>query len=138
MSKACTLLLLIFSLSDVQAQPLPAGDNAIIHLSLASLACSAIQKVNPEAVDKMSDNYLDNAIKLYQYYHNFPYEKAKENQMGMYNLLIGESVIKAQSLHSVVGAKTYLAKYLITTDANECSEIELYSQKLLAIYGKSL
>lgn len=133
------ILILLILVSGVARSDLsPKGDNAIISLSLASLACAAVQKVNPEAVDIVDEAYMDHSIKLYQFYHDFPYDIAKRNQIGLYKILTDEPAIKAQSLRSVAGAKNYLSQYLRKTDATECSQIREYSNKILSVYGKKL
>lgn len=116
----------------------PKGDNAILYLSQASVACAAIQDVNAEAVDKVKKTYLLDAIKLYGYYHAFDYNTAKSHQLGWYKILTGEAAIKAQGLRSVTGAKIYLSQLFIKTDANECSQIRFYANRILVIYGLTL
>ncbi|QSX31093.1 hypothetical protein JYB88_05475 [Shewanella cyperi] len=137
MGRIFILTTFLFAIS-AQAETSPTGDNAVFSLSMASLVCAAVQKVNPEAVGKLSDNYLKDSIKLYQFYHNNDYETAKNNQTSMFNLITGEAAIKAQSLRSVTGARAYIEKSLIKTDAKECSQIRYYAEKVLSHYGKSL
>ncbi|WP_335922694.1 MULTISPECIES: hypothetical protein [Shewanella] len=122
----------------VKAEPSPVGDVAIIDLSMASMACAAVQKVNPQAVDKIESFYLSDSIKLYQLYHDFSYEVSERNIGGLYNIIIGEPAVKAQSLHSITGAKNYLLSYLQKTDAKNCSEIRKYSNQILSKYYNKL
>ena len=128
---------LLLTLS-ANAEILPTGDNAILSLGMANLTCAAVQKITPHAVDKISENYLKDSIRLYQLYHDNDYETAKSNQISMLNVITGETAIKAQSLRSVKGAKSYLEKSLLKTGATECSQLRLYAQKILSQYGVSL
>ncbi|MEM5481566.1 hypothetical protein WNY97_17295 [Pseudoalteromonas fuliginea] len=116
----------------------PKGDDAIFNLSQASIVCAAIQDVNAEAVDEVKSNYLSDAIKLYGYYHAYDYATSKKHQLGWYKILTGEPAVKAQALRSVKGARAYLSHFLVKTDANECSQISFYADKVLAVYNLKL
>ncbi|WPC75859.1 hypothetical protein [Vibrio porteresiae] len=129
------LSLLGFSLDSVSS---PAGDEALFDLSIASLACAAVQHVNPKAVEGNYPNYLKNAVKTYSLYHSMPLERAEKNEVGMYNLMIGEPAIKAQKLKSVNGARAYLNKFLYKTDATSCLDTPFLIKEMLHKYGITL
>lgn len=115
------------------------GDSAVINLALASVACAAVQEVNPGALDDTSDHdYFSHSVTLYQLFHGYSEETAAKHQRSMYNILTAEPAIKAQSLRSVVGAQSYLQQYLRKTDASTCQEIPATAQKILAVYGRTL
>jgi hypothetical protein len=116
----------------------PAGDQVIIDLAMANVACAAVQSVNPEAVNSTYNNYFDDSVSLYQRYHNMTKEKSKKNQKVFYKILTSENAIKAQSLNSIVGAKKYLSQYLVKTDAASCSELKPAANRVLSKYNEKL
>jgi hypothetical protein len=116
----------------------PAGDQAIIDLAMANVACAAVQRVNPEVVDSTYNNYFGDSVYLYQKFHNITEEKSEQNQKGFYNILTSERAIKAQSLNSVAGATKYLSQYLVKTDAGSCNELKQAANRILAKYNEKL
>jgi hypothetical protein len=132
-----SVLVLISTLSfNVGASP--AGDQSIIDLAMANVACAAVQIINPEAVNSAYNNYFNDSVFLYQRFHGMDNEKAERNQKGFYKILTSENAIKAQSLNSIVGAKKYLSQYLIKTDAKSCGELRLAANRVLAKYNEKL
>lgn len=116
----------------------PEGDQVIIDLAMANVACAAVQNVNPEAVNSTYNNYFNDSVSLYQRYHNMIKEKSERNQKGFYKILTSENAIKAQSLNSIVGAKKYLSQYLVKTDATSCSELKSAANRVLSKYNEKL
>lgn len=138
MNRIVTLFLFFSCQLMANADINPKGDDAILYLSQASVACAALQEVNVAAVDKSKDTYLSDGIALYKFYHDTDYETAKSHSLGMYKIITSEPAIKAQALRSLKGAKFYLSQFLAKTDANECGQVNLHANKILAIYGKKL
>lgn len=130
-----SLILICFSTNSFSN---PTGDEAILDLSMASLACAAVQHINPNVVRDNYPNYFKNAVTTYSLYHAMPIEKAEKNERSLYNLMTGESAIKAQKLNSTSGAKIYLNKFLLKTDANSCEDTPLIINEILAKYGLTL
>ncbi|HBV75977.1 MULTISPECIES: hypothetical protein [Vibrio] len=89
-------------------------------------------------VSSAYEGYLQDSITLYSHYHNFSIEKSRLHQEGIFDIITGEPAVKAQALNSNVGATAYLSKYLSKTDAESCSEIREYSDKILDKYGLGL
>lgn len=137
MRKSVFLLALIATLSsNVCANP--TGDQTIIDLAMANIACAAVQSVNPEAVNSTYNNYFNDSVHLYQRFHNITKEESERNQQSFYKILTSENAIKAQSLNSIVGAKKYLSQYLIKTDAGTCGELKQAANSVLAKYNEKL
>lgn len=135
--KILVVAVFLFLAAEATATSDPKGDAAILDLALASTACAAVKKVNPDAVSGSRD-YLGDGIALYQLFHDIPHERAAKHQQGMFAVITAERAIKAQALHSVAGAKDYLQQYLFKTDAKNCVGIRGSANKILKIYNAEL
>lgn len=116
----------------------PKGDMAIFNLGMASVICAAVRDVNPDAIDGDSNLFFSDSVALYKNFHNFSLEKSEKHQQGWYDIITGEAAIKAQSLNSINGAKTYVNQYLVKTDAASCNEIHVKANYILKKYGLQL
>lgn len=133
------LLLIMPTNSFAQMSSGPKGDMAILYLYQSSIVCAALLNVNPDAIDVSgADHYFDDAARLYSYFHNMPLEESRQHQEGWVELLTGDAAIKAQSLNSTVGARSYLNQYMRKTDANSCSQIRPVANQVLSVYGLQL
>lgn len=141
MNKPLISLYFLFISANASAEITPRNDMAILHLSQASMICEALKEVNPISVNITEDDsqdYFHMAVRLYSIFHEMPYEEAEGHQHGWLDLFTSETVIKAQSLRSDAGAKSYSSYYLNRTDAQSCSEIRAAASNILAIYGYEL
>ncbi|MHA2938437.1 hypothetical protein ACXJY6_09070 [Vibrio sp. RC27] len=116
----------------------PKDDIAIWRLGFASVICAGVADVNPNAILGDSKLYFEDSIKLYAYFVDTNFNEAKLHQSGWYKMVTGEPAIKAQGLRSLTGAKRYVQKELIDTDAKECSDIHDSANFLLSKYGLKL
>lgn len=130
-----SLVLMLFSVSIFSNS---SGDEKLLNLSMASLACAAVQKVNPNVVDSNYPDYFKNAVKTYSLYHSVAFDIAEKNERSMYNLMTGESAIKVQKLNSIADAKIYLDKFLYKTNAKTCAETPAQIKNILGKYEITL
>jgi hypothetical protein len=128
------LCLLLPSVSSANAK----GDNAIFSLAFANLLCAGASYVNGEAISGDSEDYLNISITLYQHFHGTTFENATKHQKSSFKLITSEAAVKAQSLNSIVGARKYVDKALVTTDADRCNQLENISRKLMVKHGVSI